>query len=94
VPHPFAVTDETLEAFPVLPAAFVEAARGVELARVYDRLLGAAGTGNAVDLRVIIAEVCSLILPALVSAHEWNLRDAETIARGLALVGVDETPAI
>ena len=90
VPHPFAVTDETLEAFPVLPAAYVEAPRGSELVGAYERLIGAAGTGKAVDLREIIADLCSLILPALVSAHDWNLRDAETIARGLALVGADE----
>lgn len=94
VRHPFATRDETLEAFPVLPAAFVEAPLGSELADVYDRLIGAAETGKPGDINAIIAEVCNLLLPALVSAHDWNLRDAETIARGLALVGVDEAPVI
>ena len=92
--HPFATSDETLEAFPVLPAVFVEAPRGGKLAGAYDRLIGAAVTGNERDTSAIIAEACDVMLPALVSANEWNLRDAETIARGLALVGADEAPVV
>lgn len=94
VPHPFATADKTLEAFPVLPAAFVEAPRGSELADLYDRLVGAAASGNERDIRAIIAEVCNLIMPALVTAHDWNLRDAESIARGLALVGVEQATVV
>lgn len=68
---------------------FVDAPRGSELASVYDRLIGAAATENEGDINTRIAEVCHLLLPALVHAHDWNLLDAETIARGLALVGAD-----
>jgi hypothetical protein len=94
VPHPFATSEETLEAFPVLPAAFVEAPGGRNLADLYDRLVGAAASGNERDTLAIIAEVCNLIMPALVTAHDWELRDAETIARGLALVRVEQATVV
>jgi hypothetical protein len=83
VPHPCEEGD--LSAVPVLPAAFVCAEGGAKLAAVYDRLITLAAAEQPRHLVACLDELFGLLLPLVVIAHEWNLQDSTTLARGMAL---------
>jgi hypothetical protein len=82
VPHPLGEGGERLSAVPVLPAAFWQAPAGGQLAQRYDEL------ARATTEQLLTAGVASLIelmLPVVTLAHDWNLAEGQTLARGLAL---------
>lgn len=85
VPHPLGNGAGLLAVVPVLPAAFLQSSGGLNVARTYDDVLSAV---RVADSRAIIAGLDALIeelLPVLRMACEWDLQDAGTLARGLAL---------
>ena len=86
VPHPLGDHGEAIHVFPILPAAFFEAAQNAGLAERYEDLLRANGSGNAIEITRAIERICELLMPIVIQAHRWKLREAETLARGLGLV--------
>jgi hypothetical protein len=86
VPHPLGLADESVETWPILPGALVDSARGAALAVVYENLVRTNGTENVADIADAVRQVCDLLVPVFVQALGWNLREADTLARGLGLV--------
>src|SRR5262245_42323287 len=84
VPHPLGDGSELLSAVPVLPAAFFRSGAGEPLARRYEELLRAAGAGEQA-LRLGLDRLVEALLPVVTLAQGWNLQEAVTLARGLAL---------
>jgi hypothetical protein len=81
--HPFGV--EPLDAVPVLPAAFTHAHAGDKLAALYDRLVNLNAAEARQRVATCVEEPFGVLAPLVVIAHEWNLQEAATLARGLAL---------
>ena len=85
IPHPLSDSGEPVKAFPLLPASYFESAQGAGLAERYEVLLVANRTGNVVDVHGI-EQIVELLLPVAIQSHAWNLRDADTLTRGLGLI--------
>jgi hypothetical protein len=86
--HPLGEPPDTLDAFPVMPGAYCETAVGGELSNAYDVLLTARLSHDYAAIQAGADRIIELLLPIVIVAHEWNLRDATLLARGLGL----ETP--
>ena len=83
--HPFGSPGDTVKAFPVLPAAFFQSPAGADLADLYDNMVAAKDTEDVERITLAVQQVCESLVPIVVEAHSWNLQEAETLARGLAL---------
>ncbi len=92
IPHPAAQAGEIIEAYPILPAAFFRSPQGADLADLYDDLVRANDSGDPADIAGVVGRIHDLLVPIVIQAHNWNLQDADTLARGLCLVR--ETPAV
>jgi len=86
IPHPLAAVSFGVSALPVLPAAFVESARGAKLTDLYEEVLRACGSPGADAIASAVARVFEAIYPIAVEAHGCNLQDASTLLHGLALI--------
>ena len=87
--HPFGRSTDKLQAFPVIPAAFFESVAGGRLADAYDSLVTAATGRSQPETRAAVDQIVEVLLPITIEAQSWNLQDAETLARGLALERLD-----
>jgi hypothetical protein len=85
--HP-AAEGTRLKVLPVVPGAFWESPAGSGLGGRYDALIGARDTEHESLVQGTFTEVLGLLLPVLAVAHGWDLADAETLARGMALASV------
>jgi hypothetical protein len=85
VPHPLADGADPLAAFPVLPARYVEAEGGRQLASVYDSLVLASSNKSRDDVMRSLDRLAEILLPVLEFGHRWGLADAVMLAHGLAL---------
>jgi hypothetical protein len=84
--HPLGQGAESVGAIPVLPAAFVESGAGASgLADVYDALVRSALSESGEGLGATFSRLLGVLLPAVTVAHEWDLQEAQLLARGLAL---------
>jgi hypothetical protein len=81
--HPLADTTHQIDAFPVLPAAFLCSISGRKLADTYESLVESAAHGALTppDLAALV----EILLPVVQIAHEWSLTESALLARGLAL---------
>jgi hypothetical protein len=86
VPHTFGRIGELMEAFPILPASFVESARGETLARLYDDLVRANNSKESEQMASVVQQIGEALVPIFVEALNWNLQEADTLGRGLGLV--------
>jgi hypothetical protein len=86
VVHPLAQSGERLSAIPVLPAAFVESRGGQHMADLYDELVRSVSSESSEGLVGSFDRLLRLLLPIVVVAHKWNLREAEVLICGMALV--------
>jgi hypothetical protein len=85
-PHPFERNGETIQSFPVLPAAFLESARGGNLANLYEDVFRANESKQNRQLASLLRKIGEMIVPIFVEALDWNLQEAGLLGRGLALV--------
>lgn len=83
--HPLGEKGDCLSTIPVLPATFFESSGGKALAELYDDLVLAVLGGSVEEIRVGWNRLVDLLLPLLTVAQKWDLQEARTIARGLAL---------
>lgn len=90
--HPLGESAESLNAIPVLPAAFLESRSGERLADLYDELVRSVLTQSLEGLVGSFKRLVELLLPAVIVAHEWELQEAEVLAFGLALAPRVSTP--
>jgi hypothetical protein len=86
VAHPLGDGGPALAAFPVLPAAFVASPAGGPLAALYEELTEADAEGSGRLLRRLV----EVIAPAAETALAWGLGEGPLLARGLALVALEE----
>jgi hypothetical protein len=84
IAHPFG-GHEALSVIPVLPAAFTHSHAGDKLGVLYDRLVELNATDSQPHEAAGVEQLFGLLGPLVVIAHEWNLQEAPTLARGLAL---------
>jgi hypothetical protein len=84
---------ETIEAFPIIPAAFFESLHGERLPDLYDDLIRANGSKDAARVATVIDRIARLLVPILVESHNWNLQETDIFARGLALISRSEGAA-
>jgi hypothetical protein len=91
IPHP-AAESARIQAFPVLPAAFLESAAGTPVAELYDELLAQAEAASPDPLAALIERICERLAPGFVEAARWNLSDSLILAHGMALerVSIDD----
>lgn len=85
IAHPLGGEAQRLSTFPVLPASFVESSGGEPLARLYEDLVRAVDSESLERLQAGMNHLIESLLPVLSIAHAWDLQEAGTIARGLAL---------
>ncbi len=85
IEHPLGDKGEHLSTIPVLPAAYFESSGGTALRELYDELILAVISESQEGLRVGWNRLVELLVPVLIIAQKWNLQEARTIARGLAL---------
>jgi hypothetical protein len=83
--HPFGRPTDELQAFPVIPATFIASIAGGRLADAYDSLVTASICQSQSAIRDAVNQIIEVLLPITIEAHAWNLQEAETLARGLAL---------
>lgn len=81
--HPFGQAADLLPAFPVLPAVYVGSSSGCRLAECYESLLD--DMANPTLAQQCLDRLAELLLPVIISAHEWRLVEAPRLAQGLAL---------
>src|SRR5579872_4011550 len=77
--HPFGGSSDELEAFPVIPAAFIESIAGGPLADAYDFLVTASVGRSQPAIRQALSKIVELLLPIAVEAEAWNLQDSATL---------------
>jgi hypothetical protein len=73
---------EPLGAAPVLPAAFIE---NEGLAGMYEDLLDASLSGNCERCAAAFEQIADTLIPLAFRANRCELREAVTLARGMAL---------
>ena len=83
--HPLDQSGERLSAIPVLPAVFTESLGGKHLADLYDDLVRCVPSESPKNIIGGVKRLVELLLPVATVAHEWHLREAETLTWGLAL---------
>jgi hypothetical protein len=83
--HPLGENGQSLDALPVLPAAFVESHAGKALAELYDELVRSALSESLKRLVDSFVRLLNSLRPVVIVAHDWDLQDAEVLACGLAL---------
>jgi hypothetical protein len=86
--HPLGQGDELLSALPVLPAAFINSDAGGGLRPLYDRLVTLVAAEESLHVADCVEQLFALLAPTVVFAHAWDLQDASTLARGLALTPI------
>jgi DNA-directed RNA polymerase beta' subunit len=86
VAHPLATSKEMLRAFPILPASFHQSEAGQPLAESYDDLVRANSREDRTATEEAIHRIFDILVPVVIHAHDWDLLDAASLARGLALV--------
>ncbi|HEY7117771.1 MAG TPA: hypothetical protein VH475_14375 [Tepidisphaeraceae bacterium] len=83
VPHPLGQAKDRLGSVTVLPASFLEAPSGNELAVIYEGLVVAR---EEREIAVGLQRLTEILLPTLQVADDWDLSDRRLIARGVGLV--------
>jgi len=83
VHHPLGDSTHQVQAFPVLPAAFLSSISGAKLAHSYETLADAAAREATEQIELVA--LVEILLPVVQVAHEWNLTESTLLARGLAL---------
>ena len=94
VAHPLGTKGEMLISVPVMPAEFGQAKPGEPLAQMYDDLIlhsVDAPAANRLNQRnghvvgALLERLMEVLLPVTSFAVDWNLAEADTFARSLAL---------
>jgi hypothetical protein len=85
IAHPYGGSLNSLDVFPVLPAAFRESPDGKDLIDVYDRLARSNLSGSEAAIKEDISQLVGLLFPVLGIADSWGLQEAELIAFGMGL---------
>jgi hypothetical protein len=94
IAHSLGENAESLSVVPILPAAFFGSNGGGWLAPLYEDLVRSSAANFVEGIQSEWERLVELLLPVLIVTHDWNLSEAGTIARGLALerraVGIDD----
>jgi hypothetical protein len=84
--HPLGLSGETIEAYPIVPAAYFESTSGQGLANLYDKLIISNATKNNDEVATVVDQIVDLLVPTWIESFNWNLAEADLFARGIGMM--------
>jgi hypothetical protein len=75
-----------IESFPVLPAAIRGSNGGAGVDDLYEAMIDANITNQRASVEHVCQEICALISPVVLTMIEWNLEDAQLLAKGIGII--------
>jgi hypothetical protein len=84
--HPLGDACVVIEAFPVMPAVFRESPAGRALDALYENLLRHITPFDAEAVPAVLGLIADVLLPIVQDSMKWNLKEANLLACGAALV--------